>query len=368
MSRRLASDKGPWQRAGHNLVRYKPSRKYFMRCRVAGRLHRKSLKTTVISVAKLRLPDEIKKLRGQAESQVAVAGGKMRVGDVIQIYKRQLHHRPDIKPRTRVYYEEVLEALVTSWPSLGGQDVKKISERDCRIWAERFSLNYSATRFNAALSMLRNIFEIAINAGARFGNPAHSVRRRRVKPKKLNLPSREQFLKFVDVIATGGSRDSQNCADLVQFLAFSGLRVSESWHVRPKDVDWNDERLHVRGDPKTGTKNSESRFVPLNSNLRALLTRIMTERNCDAADSPLMRVKECQKSMDRAAKIVGMQRITHHDLRHLFATICIESGVDVPTVSRWLGHTDGGALCMKTYGHLRDEHSALQAKRVRFRP
>jgi len=39
-----------------------------------------------------------------------------------------------------------------------------------------------------------------------------------------------------------------------------------------------------------------------------------------------------------------MARITHHDLRHLFATTCIEAGVDIPTVSRWLGHQDGGAL------------------------
>jgi len=46
-----------------------------------------------------------------------------------------------------------------------------------------------------------------------------------------------------------------------------------------------------------------------------------------------------------------VKRITHHDLRHLFATRCIEAGVDIPTVSRWLGHQDGGALCMKTYGH-----------------
>ncbi len=80
----------------------------------------------------------------------------------------------------------------------------------------------------------------------------------------------------------------------------------------------------------------------------------------------VMNIHECQKSMDRAAKIVGMERITHHDLRHLFATICIESGVDIPTVSRWLGHKDGGALAMKVYGHLRDEHSATQAQRVRF--
>ena len=59
-------------------------------------------------------------------------------------------------------------------------------------------------------------------------------------------------------------------------------------------------------------------------------------------------------------------RITHHDLRHLFATRCIEAGVDIPTVSRWLGHQDGGALCMKTYGHLRDEHSQQEAQKVSF--
>jgi hypothetical protein len=40
--------------------------------------------------------------------------------------------------------------------------------------------------------------------------------------------------------------------------------------------------------------------------------------------------------------------------------------VDIPTVSRWLGHKDGGALAMKTYGHLRDEHSTTMAKKVVF--
>ena len=69
--------------------------------------------------------------------------------------------------------------------------------------------------------------------------------------------------------------------------------------------------------------------------------------------------------MDRACEKVGAERITHHDLRHLFATRCIESGVDIPTVSRWLGHKDGGALAMKTYGHLRREHSIAQAQHDR---
>jgi hypothetical protein len=40
--------------------------------------------------------------------------------------------------------------------------------------------------------------------------------------------------------------------------------------------------------------------------------------------------------------------------------------VDIPTVSRWLGYQDGSALCMKTYGYLRDEHSQREALKVTF--
>ena len=80
----------------------------------------------------------------------------------------------------------------------------------------------------------------------------------------------------------------------------------------------------------------------------------------------MLRVNEAEKSMRAAARKIGITHLRHHDLRHLFASTCIESGVDIPTVSRWLGHKDGGALAMKVYGHLRREHSAAQAQRVRF--
>ncbi len=88
----------------------------------------------------------------------------------------------------------------------------------------------------------------------------------------------------------------------------------------------------------------------------------------EAVGAKNFRIRECQKAMDRAARKVGMARITHQDLRHFFATVCIESGVEIPTVSRWLGHKDGGALAMRTYGHLRREHSVAQALKVSFAP
>jgi integrase len=121
-----------------------------------------------------------------------------------------------------------------------------------------------------------------------------------------------------------------------------------------------------RGDPDTATKNGETRYVPMIPELEQMLVELRADRQNDPPTATVMRVFECQNSMTHAAQKIGMKRITHHDLRHLFATICIESGVDIPTVSRWLGHKDGGALCMKTYGHLRQDHSFAQAQRVSF--
>jgi integrase len=133
-------------------------------------------------------------------------------------------------------------------------------------------------------------------------------------------------------------------------------------------VDFEAGEIVVRGDAITGTKNWEVRRVPLIPEACALFERMRSERSAESLDTKVFRVNECQKALDRACKKVGTGRITHHDLRHLFATRCIESGVDIPTVSRWLGHKDGGALAMKTYGHLRREHSIAQAQRVSFAP
>ena len=100
--------------------------------------------------------------------------------------------------------------------------------------------------------------------------------------------------------------------------------------------------------------------------MRRLLEQMRAKRPNEPLTAKVMHVSECQKPMNRAAKKVGMIRITHHDLRHLFATRCIETGVDIPTVSRWLGHKDGGALALKVYGHLRDQHSVDMAGKVTF--
>jgi integrase len=68
---------------------------------------------------------------------------------------------------------------------------------------------------------------------------------------------------------------------------------------------------------------------------RLLFERMRSERADELLNAKVFRVNEAQKTINSAARKLGIPRITHHDLRHLFAT------VDIPTVSRWLGHKDG---------------------------
>ena len=340
-----------------NLIRYKPSGTYFGRVRVNGKLIRRSLDTHVLTVAKLKLSDFL-----QDHRRLAVNKGQSVNGEVIiEMFKKEIEDDHNNKPRTKLYKQEVLTALKKSWPELYSTDIAKLNQKDCNEWAARYGKEYSPTRYNGALGIVRRIFEIAIEQGYRVDNPAKFVDRRRVKPKELHLPSQTQFQDMATHIETSGAGQAKDCANLFRFLAFSGLRIDVARLILWNDIDFEKGLLHARI-----TKNGKDRWIPLNSSLRQLLEQMRGERAKESRDKTVMQVFECQKSIDRAAKLVGVKRITHHDLRHLFATRCIEAGVDIPTVSRWLGHQDGGALCMKTYGHLRDEHSQREALKVTF--
>jgi len=356
-----------WQSTQYsNLIRYVPSGTFFARLRIGGNLIRRSLKTDILTVAKLRLADLEKNERGFAASRQTASKGRMTFGDCLAIFKTHTETSCLLKPSGKRYRAEVINSILKSWPSVEALDVRRISANDCNTWAAKFSNQYSATRFNGTLGVMRAIFKVAMANDTIFRNPALDIKRAKVRPKSLALPEPEQFQKFIAEMENGASRDSRNCADLVRFLAFGGFRKGEAANINWADCDFEKKEIVVRGDPETGTKNWSIRRVPMITDMLNLLKRLRAKRSDEQPAIPVMRVRECQKAMDRAAKVVGMKRITHHDLRHLFATKCIESGVDIPTVSRWLGHKDGGALAMKVYGHLRDQHSVAMAQKVSF--
>ena len=52
----------------------------------------------------------------------------------------------------------------------------------------------------------------------------------------------------------------------------------------------------------------------------------------------------------RVMRSLGLSELRFHDLRHTFATLALQNGVDVKTVSSMLGHYDAG-FTLRTYTH-----------------
>jgi len=119
-----------------------------------------------------------------------------------------------------------------------------------------------------------------------------------------------------------------------------GLRVSEAVQLKVRDIDR--DRMTVRIEQGKGSKD---RYVPLSKRLLQRLEHYW------ATDRPrhwvfegstperYMHITAVQKAYTLAKLRAGIQKHGGvHALRHAYATHLIESGVDVLTVQRLLGH------------------------------
>ena len=289
------------------------------------------------------------------------------------LYLSELDANTRMKPSSKHYRRICIRKLQTTWPELWDKRISQIEEADCRAWAHQLRSGIAAQYFNNVIDTLRLIIDAGIKdhlrqGGKPFTNSARTVAKSRIPTKALDLPERDQFRAVVDFVRNRSSWGPK-AADLVEFLAYSGLRLyTEVRHVRWEDIDWARKELVVRGSPETATKNWAIRRIPLLPDMLELLNRMKTQREEVGLplSGKLLEVQECPVSLRQACAKLGIAHLRHHDLRHLFATRCIESGVDIPTVARWLGHKDGGGLAMRIYGHLRNEHSQEMAKKVKF--
>ena len=68
--------------------------------------------------------------------------------------------------------------------------------------------------------------------------------------------------------------------------------------------------------------------------------------------------------LQRVLKRAGLPRIRFHDLRHTFATMALQNGVDVKTVSSMLGHYSAG-FTLDTYAHVTTDAQLKAAQTMR---
>lgn len=68
--------------------------------------------------------------------------------------------------------------------------------------------------------------------------------------------------------------------------------------------------------------------------------------------------------LHRVLKRAGLPKVRFHDLRHSFATLALQNGVDVKTLSSMLGHYSAG-FTLDTYAHVTTSMQHEAAAKVR---
>lgn len=239
---------------------------------------------------------------------------------------------------TRHFYRETVKALRKHWREALNWEVSRLSEDEILRLAMR-TAHYSASRWNAQLQCLRWI------------TPAAKILRRRSAPLTRQPPPNQE--QFAALLVECDQLSKSRAGLVVDFLAHTGLRITAARRVRWSDV-YADRIEYI-------AKGGRRCAVPIINGLRSLLERL---KAIDDGSGFVIPRESIRRGLAKACDRAGVRKMTHHDFRHLFITRCIESGVDIPTVARWVGHRDGGALIGKRYFHLLDPHSRAMAAKV----
>jgi integrase len=348
-----APPQASYTRVAECLYRNESSGIYYALLKKNGKQIRRSLKTDDRKLAERKLADLKEKV-----DRLDLGQGKTRL-TFDEVAKKWLDaRRANLKPSAALRRETCLGQLRQTFGALA---VRGITRVKCEEWAQDRSPQVSSSSFNKERDTLRAVLDYAQREGLLLDNPAKVVERRRLNKTVITIPNRQQFSALVSTLR-GLERRCWPAADLVELLAYSGMRKGEANAFRLADVDFDRGTFVVTGG-EAGTKNHEVRVVPLFPIMREFLERLLRKGSRDP-NQPLVPILDAKNALDTACKLNGFPHFTHHCMRHYFVSNAVEKGIDFKTIAAWVGHKDGGLLVAKTYGHLRDTHSFEMAQRM----
>lgn len=135
----------------------------------------------------------------------------------------------------------------------------------------------------------------------------------------------------------------RNHAIFATFI-FAGLRKQELLHLRTTDIDLENLTIFVRQG-----KGAKDRIVPISYTLAHSLSRYNVERNKMRKTCPEFFVSSnrnmgyTDQGLRRLSKQINAAcgfKFTIHKLRHTFATLMLEGGCDIYSLSKMMGHSD----------------------------
>lgn len=345
-----------------NLVRYRGGT-YYLRARFGGEAIRESLGTDNYRIAKVKLAERMRELRDSIGRRNEAPETVL---DALRLIRRRVELDPSIKEKSRRTYMEEFSCMESGKKAaVPAERLSRLTADHLSEWWARVAKIYAPQRANHLLMFVRRAVNEARKFGVVRGDPFERIRPVKIPRTRLKVVTPEQFRDLIMSIRSQRKAYSEEAANWIEFMSYSGMRPGEIVALKWEDI--NDEQGVIRvfgGDQ--GTKNRQFRTVPMIPPMRELIRRMRAEKSRSPGDK-LFRIGPPGDALQSACDRIGIPRMRIYDCRHYFASQCNASGVPVSTFSTWLGHRDGGTLALRTYVHQLDQQQHDQAAKVTFK-
>ena len=229
-----------------------------------------------------------------------------------------------------------------------------------RIEAQKQPKGLSTKTVRNIHQIISSALKLAVEQRLIAHNPADGCALPKAERKEMQTLPVEQLTSFLREAKDSG------VYELYYLDLATGLRRGELLGLKWDDVDLKNGILHVRRqimrqngavvEAPLKTKNSY-RSIAIPADAVEVLKTQREKVGCGSEyvfPSPTggpISPDSVLHMLQRVLKRAGLERVRFHDLRHTFATLALQNGVDVKTVSGMLGHYSAG-FTLDTYAHV----------------
>ena len=251
------------------------------------------------------------------------------------------------KPTTYRGYDTVLRNHIK--PKLGAFLIADVTRAD--VAALHHDMRETPYHANRALMVLSKMFNIAEDWGLRAEgtNPTRRIRKYREVEKKRYLSEDEQIRLgrvFEEVLTEGN--ETIHVVSAFLLLMLTGCRRNEiatlKWeHVHYNHLDLPDSKTGRRRIPLPREAYDTLMELPRREGNPYVILGATEEGHITDLERPWRRIRE------RA----GLSDVRIHDLRHTYASVAMQNGIDPFTLKEILGHKN--LTTTLRYAHLADD-------------
>ena len=298
----------------------------------------------------------------QSGEFVSPAAGRITIAELSAEYRDS--RKGQVSVRAWESDESALRVHIV--PAFGKLPISSISAVQVERFLTDLAVSRSVRTAARVRTTLRGLFRYAVRTRRIGKSTAEDVPLPRPDSRTGKVVEVDPFPLDVLLDVVQKQRETAGrYAEITLVLALTGIRFGELRGLRVRDlVDVPYPGLVVkRSIPQSGrtgavieratTKSGRSRLVPLTERVRPVVESWAEGRQPDdllfpAPEGGYLHAQNWRRAVRWTTTGLGRRP---HDLRHTAASLWIAAGVDIKTVSSWLGHSTA-KLTLDTYGHL----------------